>query len=126
MSDSEKGYADSHLEHRDSHPGHGTIGGNLTQQLKTWHANREDRSILMSIPPWPTRTRAHDLPSNPLMILRNMSFLSYCSFFTGFLCWFCDGLDYFSVSTSSFRYRPRRPVSTATVPAPCSVVFGAG
>lgn len=112
MSDSEKGYAESQLEHRPAHPGHGTIGGNLSQQLKTWHANREDRSILLSIPPWPTRTRAHDLPANPFMILRNMSLLCYASFFTGFLCWFCDGLDYFSVSAQRYQkssVSPRPP-----------------
>lgn len=100
MSDhgSEKGgYADSHLEHDHQHAHHGSVGGNLAQQLRTWHANRGDRSILMAVPPLPTRTRAHDLPSNPFMVLRNMSWLCYASFFTGFLCWFCDGLDYFSV-----------------------------
>lgn len=130
MSDSEKGYAESQLEHRPAHPGHGTIGGNLSQQLKTWHANREDRSILLSIPPWPTRTRAHDLPANPFMILRNMSLLCYASFFTGFLCWFCDGLDYFSVSAQRYQkssVSPRPPClhcHGASAPS-CDLCLGA-
>ncbi|BEJ12863.1 hypothetical protein CspHIS471_0300370 [Cutaneotrichosporon sp. HIS471] len=75
----------------------GSFMGNLKTQIETWHSNRGDRSVAASIIPVPGRNRTQDTPTNPFKVLSRMTPLAYACFFAGWLAWFCDGYDYFSV-----------------------------
>ncbi len=75
----------------------GSFWGNVRLQVDTWHSNRGDRSVAASILPIPGRNRTHDTPTNPLTVFARMTPLAYAAFFAGWLCWFCDGYDYFTV-----------------------------
>lgn len=80
-----KPYHDEEHQHRG-------FWGNVKWQLDTWHGGRGDKSFLMAMIPTPTNIRRHeDMPKNPFKVLQRMSLLGYAAFFTGWLCWMCDG-----------------------------------
>jgi hypothetical protein len=85
--DLEKVPVTEHIENEDdfyTHP-----GTSVRAQLDTWHANRGSRSIVSAMVPRP-HTSA-DASKNPLKFLGEISLMNWALFFSGWLCWTCDG-----------------------------------
>lgn len=64
-------------------------GASVKEQLSTWHANRGDRSVVASILPRPHKDDT--ATKNPFKLLREINFMGWMLFLSGWFCWTCDG-----------------------------------